>query len=109
MEIEINKELLISRLKKFRGGKGLTQAEVAEKIGISPVNYAKYECGTRTPSLPRLVDIALVLEKPIECFLMEERSEMHMSQKQFEHLRSLDADQLSAILEQLQKLYQSQK
>ena len=45
MKTKISQELLISRLKQFRKEKGFTQAEMAEKIGIATVNYAKYECG----------------------------------------------------------------
>lgn len=109
METKIDKELLTARLRKFRHDKGLTQAEIAEKIGVSTVNYAKYECGARSPSLPKLAKIALALEKPIECFLLEERANLHLTDEQIDHLRSLSPNQLTAILEQLQKLYQSQK
>lgn len=109
MKTEISQELLISRLKQFRKEKGFTQAEMAEKIGIAAVNYAKYECGKRTPSLPKLIEIAITLEKPLECFLCENRENMKLTQEQIIHLRSLDMEQLYAILEQLRKLYQSQK
>lgn len=109
MEINYNKELFASRLRKFRHEKEMTQAEVAEKIGVSTVNYAKYECGSRTPSLPKLADIALALEKPIECLLTEECSSMHLTATQIAHLRTLSQNQLIAILEQIQKLYQNQK
>lgn len=109
MRTELDQDLFISRLKRFRKEKGFTQAEMAEKIGVSTVNYAKYEYGKRTPSLPKLIEIAFTLEKPLECFLYENRANMKLTQEQIVHLRSLDTDQLCAILEQLRKLYQSQK
>lgn len=105
MENRINQELLVSRLKEYRKEKGYTQAEIAEMIGISTVNYAKYECGTRLPSLQKLVDIAYVLEKPLESFLNEERHEMKLTRSQIQHLRTLEPEMLKTILEHIQNLY----
>lgn len=109
MKTEVSQDLLISRLKQFRKEKGFTQAEMAEKIGVATVNYAKYECGKRNPSLPKLIEIAITLEKPLECFIYEDREKMKLTPEQVDHLRTLDSKQLCAILEQLRKLYQSQK
>lgn len=109
MESNFSKDLLSARLKQFRKEKGLTQAELAEEIDVSLVNYAKYEGGQRTPSLPTLVKISLALEIPLECLLFEERKSFHLSAERIAHLRSLEPDKLKAILEQLQILYQSQK
>lgn len=108
MQSKINKELLVSRLKEYRKLKGYTQAQLAELIGISLVNYAKYECGTRLPSLQKLADIALVLEKPLDCFLKEDRREMKLTREQIQHLRRLEPNQLKAIFEQISILYSSQ-
>lgn len=102
-------EIFAERIKKYRTEKGYTQAELAEIIGISTVNCAKYESGKRSPSLPTLVKISLALEKPLECFLYENRDGLFLADSQLNHLRSLSSSQLRAILEQLQKLYQSQK
>lgn len=104
-----NKYIFPLRLKKYRTEKGLTQAELAERIGISTVNCAKYENGQRFPSLSTLVKISLTLEKPIECFLYESRDGFYISEACLNHLRGLTPQQLHAILDQLQKLYQSQK
>ena len=109
MESKLNNELLVARLKKFRKAKGLTQAALAEMINVSAVNYAKYECGARVPSLPTLIKLSLSLEVPLECLLSDERDEMHLTNEQITHLRTLSTDQLKAILEQLQNLYLTQK
>ena len=108
MENKINKSLLVSRLKEYRKLKGYTQAEIAEAIGISAVNYAKYECGARLPSLQKLIAISIVLEKPLESFLKEERHEMKLTFEQIQHLRTLKPEQLRVILEQIQNLYLTQ-
>ena len=109
MESKFDKELLVARLKMFRKAKGLTQAALAEMIDVSPVNYAKYECGARTPSLPTLVRLSLALEVPLDCLLYKERDKMHLNDEQFKHLRTLSTEQLKAILDQVQNLYLTQK
>ncbi len=40
---------------------GLTQVEVAEKVGISEVSYQRIEYGTQRPSLDTAIRIADVL------------------------------------------------
>ena len=45
-------------IKEIRNRKGLTQAEVAAAIGVSPVVYSRYETGSRQPSVDVLVQMA---------------------------------------------------
>lgn len=59
-------------LRKFREEKGLTQAEMAEKLSITPTNYAKWERGEVGISLERLPKIARVLEVNEEELLRNE-------------------------------------
>lgn len=48
---------------------GLTQEEVAKKLGISQVAYGRYELGTREPNLELIFKISDVLDfKPGEFF-----------------------------------------
>lgn len=47
------------KLRELREEKGLTQREVAELIGVSPVVYNRYEKGIREPSNDMLVTIAV--------------------------------------------------
>ena len=42
------------RLRERRQEQGLTQLEVATKIGVAPTTYAHYESGRRTPDIKRL-------------------------------------------------------
>lgn len=108
MKSKVDKELIASRLKEYRKEKGYTQAKIAEKIGISAVNYTKYECETRLPSLQKLIEISITLEKPLESFLKTDHREMKLTPTQIQHLRTLKPEMLKAILEQIQILYFSQ-
>lgn len=56
-------------IKERRSNLGLTQEEVAKRLGISQVAYGRYELGTREPNLDLIFRIAEVLEfKPGEFF-----------------------------------------
>ncbi|MCI8601555.1 MAG: helix-turn-helix transcriptional regulator [Oscillospiraceae bacterium] len=50
---------VIQRIRKKRG---LTQEQLAEKIGIEPNSISRIERGALTPALPTLIDICNVLE-----------------------------------------------
>ena len=45
-------------LKNVRIRAGLTQAQVAEKIGVAPSSYSCYESGKREPDVPKLIKLA---------------------------------------------------
>jgi len=47
---------------------GLTQAQLAQRIGVTPQQIQKYECGGARMSAGRLHDIARSLEAPIDYF-----------------------------------------
>ena len=49
------------RIKYYRKRNGMTQMDVAAKLGIRTDNYAKYESGARTPRADRLVKMAKIL------------------------------------------------
>lgn len=49
-------------IKKYRKEKGLTQEELANKIGKSTITIRKYESGDILPSLKSVYEIAKVLE-----------------------------------------------
>ena len=49
------------RIKYYRKKNGLTQMDVAAKLGIRTDNYAKYESGARVPRADRLVKLAKII------------------------------------------------
>lgn len=53
-----------SRLKKARKSLGLTQEQVAEKIGITANSYARIERGDAKPSYDTLKAICRILKLP---------------------------------------------
>ena len=55
-----------SRLKAARKRKGLTQAGLAERVGVGQVTIARMETGTRGPSVPMLLKLAKALRVPME-------------------------------------------
>ncbi len=57
------------RIRRLRRDLGLTQEEMAEKIGISPSFLGHIERGTRVASLETLVAICLVLHTNPEALL----------------------------------------
>ncbi len=56
-------------IKERRLSKGLSQGEVASRLGISQQTYSRYELGSREPGLDFIKAVAVVLDfKPGEFF-----------------------------------------
>lgn len=56
-------------IKERRTEIGLTQADVAKKLGISQVAYGRYELGSREPNFDLILKISDILDfKPSEFF-----------------------------------------
>lgn len=53
-------------MKMERARFGYTQAQVAEKLGISQQRYARYEYGTGLPKIERLITIAKVFDLSLD-------------------------------------------
>ena len=54
------------RLKDLRKQAGLTQVEVAEKLGISQPAYASWKRGAKKPTQENLVKIAQILNVSVD-------------------------------------------
>lgn len=54
------------RLKKLRKDAGLTQVDVANKLGISQPAYASWERGIKKPTQDNLVKIAQILNTSVD-------------------------------------------
>lgn len=61
------------RIKEIAKAKGITMQEIAEKIGISPVNLSASLNGN--PTLNRLQEVADILEVDIADFFSRENTE----------------------------------
>ncbi len=53
------------KIRLIRETKGLTQEQIAEKLGISPTAYGDIERGDNDPKLSKLQKIAEILEMPL--------------------------------------------
>lgn len=53
-------------LKQIRSQKGYTQVEVADKANIAVRTYQNYEAGERTPNVHIALNLAQVLNCPVE-------------------------------------------
>lgn len=61
--------LLARHIQQIRKTKGLTQEQIAEKIGISLTHYGYLEIGYKIPNLHMLQKIADVLEVKVKDLL----------------------------------------
>lgn len=61
------------RLQQARVARGLSQAELAERIAIEPVTLSRYETGARGPSITTLRDAARVLGITLADLVADER------------------------------------
>ena len=52
---------VISNIKEFRKARGMSQAELAEKVGVSTNAVCNYETGKRVPTINHLIAIYEVL------------------------------------------------
>lgn len=55
-------KIICKRIKKYRSERGLTQEELAEKVGVSRVYIGYVEQGRNTPSLEILEKITKALK-----------------------------------------------
>lgn len=63
------RRLLVREYVYFRKLKGLTQAEVAERAGISRTNISRFESGKYNPTLDMLVKLATAMDLDISVTL----------------------------------------
>jgi transcriptional regulator with XRE-family HTH domain len=71
VEIELNYNLIGSRLRAARLKKGYTQEQVAELAGISAQHCSGVECGNAKISLPSLVRLCNALDISTDDALMD--------------------------------------
>jgi transcriptional regulator with XRE-family HTH domain len=60
------------RIRQLRGDAGITQEELAEKVGVHPTYIAKIEGGSRLPSLELLYAIAGAVHAAASDLLLDE-------------------------------------
>lgn len=71
-------EVIQVNLKKVRLDKGMTQKDVAERLGCTPNIYSRYETGERQPSIDVLIRLSQIFEKSID-YLVGNHAEVDFS------------------------------
>lgn len=93
---------IAARLIALRREKGLTQQEMADKIGLHVNQVRRYESGSAQPSLEALKKIAVTLSVTIDSLVFEpgERGPQEEGLKlRFEAVSQLDPQEKTVILE----------
>ena len=66
---------LNDKLYKLRKEKGLTQSDLADKLGVSRQSVSNWEVGSVVPSTKRLKDLSHLYGVPLNYLLDEDSSE----------------------------------
>ncbi len=106
MEISIVNKQIGEKIRRIRAGKGYSQANIAEDLGITPGAFAKIERGETDANTSRLLQIAKILEVNITEFFEdpitgEKQNPYGYATK--EELRTI-AENVDKLAGQIQKL-----
>lgn len=68
MEIEQINKYVGSKIKDYRKSFGLSQEELAKKIGVGKTTISNYEVGIRSPKKPQMIKLSEVFDIAIDDF-----------------------------------------
>ena len=89
-------EIFISRLDQARKEKGLTQRELANRVGVTEVSMSRYVNGARVPKGPIVVNIAKALGASVD--YLAGTSSLKKRQTNAARLRPLSDEELAEWL-----------
>lgn len=84
----MDQDLVITNLKRLRSVKGLTQAQLAEKAGLSRAGYRNIETGKTIPRSSTLPALAEALDVPLRELLAPVPVLQHVRFRSFRRLRT---------------------
>ena len=104
--IKMNKttEIFISQLDQARKEKGLTQRELANRVGVTEVSMSRYINGTRVPSGPIVVNIAKALGISVDYLVGT--SNVKKRQTNADRIRNMSDEELAEFLCKVKSDYQ---
>ena len=70
MGVKINKKLIGVRIMQRRKTAGLTQDELAEKVGLSPNHISNIECGENLPTTKFILQVCSILGETPDYYLL---------------------------------------
>lgn len=89
--------LFVCRLREYRLSAGLTQEELADRVGARRETIVRLEAGRYNPSLKLAFDVARAVNAPIEdIFLLEERRTGMEEVREYHFVRIADAERAAA-------------
>lgn len=96
--VKMNKstEIFISRLDQARKEKGLTQRELADRVGITEVSMSRYINGARVPSGPIVVNIAKALGISVDYLVGT--SNVKKRQTNADRIRNMSDEELAEFI-----------
>lgn len=90
-------------LKQARINSGMTQAEIAEKIGVAKSTYSLYESGRREPDVQKIKQLASALNMTGDELLGIE-SQMEVYKEYLALRKKVGAERLVTYMKLLEKL-----
>lgn len=96
------------KLKTLRKGRGLTQLQLSEKLGISRCSISNYECSRRSPHLSELKRFAEFYGVGLDYFGIEtkdERFELISRAKSVFCNDDISKEEREEIYKQIMKIY----
>ena len=101
--MEIDYQVIGSRIRKYRLERGLSQEVVSERADLTPAHYSPIERGHTKPSLPTLISIANVFDVSIDDLLCDNLSKStHVRVKEInELLADCSGAEIKALVEVL--------
>ena len=80
---------LASNIKRLRKKLGWTQAELAQKADLAPVQFGRYENGKSVPTIEVLIKLATALDSTIDFLVFGHTAEQAVKQIQDQELLKL--------------------
>lgn len=90
--------VLAKAIKKYRLGKGITQAELANLSGFDPKTISRYETGEYVPTIDAVYKFAEILGVPVKEFFADFETEVEQRAFLFEVIHNADADELRRLV-----------
>ena len=89
-------ETFISRLDQARKEKGLTQRELANRVGVTEVSMSRYVNGARVPKGPIVVNIAKALGVSVDYLVGT--SSVKKRQTNADRIRNMSDEELAELI-----------
>ena len=89
-------EIFISRLDQARKEKGLTQRELANRVGVTEVSMSRYVNGARVPKGPIVVNIAKALGVSVDYLVGT--SSVKRRQTNADRIRNMSDEELAVLI-----------